>query len=749
MALSQQKRGEVARQLMADDPTLDYAIALTMVDEMDANGAFDEITNEPDMAPQGEVAPWDQTPIAAPEQELAPWERPADVAEVAPWERPDGPAPWDRPVEEAPLEQPFYETQEDEVVQVGNVPFYLSPTSQNTGTASEDLVRGLDGAMEYAEPSPDGNAEEQRFRTGHRQRSQELRDTVTAPIKMIKNFLDDPWAGQEVLGEDGAKEFETAPAEHTMEAGVERNKEATKGILHNLAIERMADKIENGEVANYDEELKAVTDDFRGDARELSTDIALTIATVMTGGLTGPVAAQRLITRYPKAAKYILSALESAGIMTVAGVAGNTGADRDLFEGTATDATVGAIFGAAGPAVVDAVSGIKSIFKPAVKSKDVGKVAEELISEKEMRTIVRGEQRDINMLSEVAKDLKKGFDNVNPEQIRNLDALPDGPVRDNLRALKGGMSPEDQAKQAEAIEFFKNKDNLARLDDEIADVKYRVGRIQDAADDKYTALATLMDQGRGGRYAVDTSYIDDTLVGKTGRLIEEQAGFGVPKMIRQHNFNKAQDKVRSNTVDELEQFLEVQRNKLAGEGLGRSERKGIRHQERELRNVKDALEKGKNIKESDFSRGWEYLPDSLKKSLDETVSLQNYSKSFKGPKKEASVVVDKAPKYAAQVALGVATGGAYWGKQLAAGVAIPALRGLRQSTKKEVIQRANNLVKKYDGDLDKIMKEVQEMDTEMGSHVLSALMFRISAGEEMGEYVDDNMFSESAPEWQE
>lgn len=749
MALSQQKRGEVARQLMADDPTLDYAIALTMVDEMDANGAFDEITNEPDMAPQGEVAPWDQAPTAAPEQELAPWERPADVAEVAPWERPTGAAPWDRPVEEAPLEQPFYETEADEVVDVGGVPFYLSPTSQNTGTASEDLVRGLDGAMEYAEPSPDGNAEEQRFRTGHRQRSQELRDTVTAPIKMIKNFLDDPWAGQEVLGEDGAKEFETAPAEHTMEAGVERNKEATKGILHNLAIERMADKIENGEVANYEEELKAVTDDFRGDARELSTDIALTIATVMTGGLSGPVAAQRLITRYPKAAKYILSALESAGIMTVAGMAGNTGADRDLLEGTATDATVGALFGLAGPAVVDAASAVKSVFKPAVKGKDVGKVSEELVAEKEMRNIVRQEQRDINMLSEVSKDLKKGFDQVNPEQIRNLDALPNGPIRENLKALKGGLRPEEQAKQAEAIEFFKNKDNLARLDDEIADVKYRVGRIQDTAEDKYTALATLMEQGRGGRRAVDTSFIDDNKIGAFGRFVEEQAGLGYPSAIRKKYFNDAQDKVRSNTVDELEQFLETQRNKLAGENLGRSERRGIRHQERELRNVKDALEKGKNIKESDFSRGWDYLPESLKKSLDDTVALQNYSKSFKGPKKEANVVVDKTSKYFFQGAAGIITGGAYWGKQLAAGVVIPALRGLRQSTKKTVIQRANDLVKKYDGDLDKIMKEVQEMDADMGSHVLSALMFRLSAAEEMGEYVDDNMFSEDTPEWQE
>lgn len=727
MALSQQKRGEVARQLMAEDPSLSEAVALSMADEMDANGAFEDITNEPEVATQ-EVSPWAQTDAV---DEVAPWDRPTDVAEEAPWGRPTGAAPWDRPGEE-----------ETTTPIVTEVPRYLSPNRELTsnaivgemGQVFTDLPSNVSQEDDFLSPND-------AFQKRHRDNSIATR---------VKNFLEDPWAGQEVLGEEGAKEFEAAPAEHTVEAGVQRNADSTKGILYNLAIERMADKIEKGEVTNYEEELKAVTDDFRGDARELSTDIALTIATVMTGGLSGPVAAQRLTSRYPKAAKYILSVLESAGIMTVSGVAGNSGAGRDLLEGTATDASVGAVFGAAGPLVADGFTALKNVFKPTLKSKDVGHVAEELVAEKATREIVREEQRNINLLSEVAKDMKKGVDNVNPEQIRNIDALPDGPVRDNLRKLaRGGITPEDQARRAEATEFFNNKDNVARFEDEIADVKYRVGRIQDSADDKYTAIATLMDQGRGGRMAVDTSYMDETLVGKTGRLIEEQAGFGIPKMLRQRSFNNAQDKVRSNTIDELEQFLEVQRNKLAEEGLGRGKRKGIRHQERELRNVKDALEKGKNIKESDFSRGWGYLPDTLKKSLDETVALQNYSKSFKGPKKEASIVVDKAPKYAAQVVLGIATGGTYWGKQLAAGIAIPTLRNLRQGTKKEVIKRANDLVKKYDGDLDKIMKEVTEMEGEMGTHVLNALLFRLSAGEETSEYLDDVVFGNGDLEWQE
>lgn len=779
MALSREERGMYARELMDEDKTLDFAVALSMVDEMEASGAFTPITNEQgtstfdgfdEEGDDDEDDPYDDDiidysnpapayPPAEPMSDLPTFEfTEEDKAELPEFQFEENELPefvfeeGEEPEDEKIVTNvpdvatlraqygDYYEDMTDEEVladaanRTGSGAYQFTEEERAQLDAERDPGFNADGSVNYEDPHWKGKSETQMaLEVGKKY----LRDNV---VKPISDFNEKQWQRTDTgIREGGPVTFQTrpqeqaAPQEGSAEAGWERNRVATKGLLHEMAIESMTDKILAGEPVNYEEELKKVTDDYRGDAREIATDVALTIATVMTGGLSGPVAAQRLIARYPKAAKYIIATMESAGIAGLSGISGNIAADRDVLEGVGTDVALGGAFGAGGQAVGDVYQGVKNIIKPNVRK--TGEVAEEMVSETLTRETIRDELRSVNQLSEVAKDLKKGAENVNPEQLRNLDMLPDGPVKDNLKALQGGFSPRAQAKREEAVAFFKDKDNVARLEAEIGDVKYGVEQVQKSASSKYTALNTLMDQGAGGRMAIDTSYIDNTIAGKTGRLLEEQSGFGIPAAIRKSQFNKAQDKVRSKTIDELDDFLAIQKEKLAGPGLGRGERKGIRHQQDELRRVKDALESGKVIKESDVARGWEYLPESLKKSLDETMALQQYSKSFKGKKDDASVLVSKAPSWASHAALGVITGGAHWGKQLAAGVTIPALRALGQQGQKRVIKAANELVKKHDGNLLKIQEELAGMNAKEADYIMSALLFRLSNAEEDSEFL--------------
>lgn len=878
MALSQQKRGEVARQLIAEDPSLDEAIALTMVDEMDANGAFTDITNEAGSSdfysslPEEEEAPADFYAELPEEVETV------DFYAELPEEGAVDTTGWQEVEEEVEEEAP-----RAPMAPMPNSPSPLSQTTQApTSFADGGLEAGLDSSIRPDTEASEQELKQYEFEQRHKARAAELRAPLNTLLDLFSiDDKDEAYFGsrddknKELLGEQPSQ---WADASQAGAAEAEVKSTNMEGVQHpqqaqaqGVTIKDVVDQEREAGVYQHWENL------VEANARKLyMADKTLTIeaarqkaydehmGNVVEGSINfaslfipgvAPARWAYQFARMSFAAK--TAALVSAGVAenVAAGVAGNLTAGRPWDEGIKSDAAWGA--GGAGAAAI--IGGGVDAYR-GYRRTQTADVVETLLDEKATRTMARDQFQGAAELKEAVVDIAKDVNKAKPKQVEKAaNSLPEGELKDRMTDLSEGMKamadsnntrqwaralpneaptpprqgdlfeeagttsrpsevkemlealnarpnvlnpaaaaqteakretarkffekpenlsalysetrntlralPDDMdnavtremlTKNLEAMgkmghsrKFFREEDNIRRVKDVVNDKVYDAGKILDETSSEYTALARIMEEGAGAKAAVDTSYLDKGMVAGAGRWLEGKLGAGIPAKIRSSVFNKAQDQVRGKARDVILKRVDDLTSELADDTLKGSVRKGKRHELNELRRVADALDNGKTVKAETYAKAWPHLPKEVRTELDNIQALQQYSKATKA--KETPAIIDAPTAAVGHVAAGVAFG--TWGAQLAASVTIPALRTLSQVGRKRAIMKANDIVKRNDGDIAKIMEEVNTLKADEQRVVMALLLYRLeaatSAPVEFEEVVDPLLDSAAAAAWQE
>lgn len=771
MALSREERDMYARELMAEDPQLDYAVALSQVGQMETSGAFTPITEEGDGIPEYDPNADMDIPEYSGEGDIPEFTPEMDIPEYTPEEQVPAQSAYAQAAwqDTAPIEE---DTSVDTEA-TPSVPQYLSPDyapQRPTALSDGGLEQGLDASLTPDTPITTEELRQREFEQRHRENaliSPEVKDKVRGWIGEFDQWMGDTFTAPENKGQYGEpvkaeEKVVTEGATHPLAIAAQQEPETSfqeklqaldprKLKADNLK-EVVAIETDDGVVAHWEQVVenkarklyvdgKAETPD---EARAMAydqhmgdvTEGAVNFATLF---IPGVAPARWAVAFMQMGLKGRVAALTAAGMAesTAAGVAGNLAAGRPWNEGIKEDAAWGAVGGGAAGVLGEGVD--------LLRRAKVGKLedtAETIVEEGAKRNEVQVAYRDTQDVKETIKDLKKNVEGYDPTQLqRAISAMPEGEVKDQMRGLLGGFTAEARAAREGSIEYFSKPDNIRKVDDIVGDIEYSAKQALEGVDSRYSALARLMEEGRVPRGAVDTSYIDNTASDKFVRGVEDKLLAGIPSRIRKAEFNKAQDKVRTSALGKVEDEILAIEKKLKDPTTNERAIKGARHQLREMRDVRDSLKSGKEVKGKDYAKSARYMGKDLKDELDNVQALQQYSAYTKTQQGEP--IVDVATATGAQLGIGILTGGAYWGTQLAASVAIPALRGISQSARKSVIMKANSLVKKHGGDMVEIRKELNKMKPEEADYVLSALIYRLetAAG-------GDKALEETA-QWQE
>ncbi|MGL5583751.1 MAG: hypothetical protein ACRDCE_22790 [Cetobacterium sp.] len=340
MALTTEQRGMYAKELMADaakaGKDLDLALALAQVDEMDASGAFTEITDEREDSFEG-VGQAEEDPFAGVGVvEDNPFEGVGMVEEVAPA------ADW------SPIKAE------------NGVPNYLSgPESFSDSSAIQEgfqatmnpLLRGAEVGGQYLNEKvseAEAQAQEQAKLASPYFPQREDKNADLFALKPSSYW--GPAPTEEVAPAEMTPEVEArmANANQTVsEATTEQDKTDDGQTWQKIVDARAKNLYVSGEAKTIPEAREMARKGYDADVAEGITSIALMFLPGLGAAMLPAYAAR--FAALPAAAKYASLIAYGASENTAAGIVGNWKAGRPLDEGLFEDAALGAGAAAAVP----------------------------------------------------------------------------------------------------------------------------------------------------------------------------------------------------------------------------------------------------------------------------------------------------------------------------------------------------------------------------------------------------------------
>lgn len=359
MALTQEQRGQYARDLMQEDPSLDFALALAMVDEMEMNGAFETITDEEkdtDMDDWEDSVPWEvddtETPVeTAVESDEFPWEIDDTVQEVdedaVPWEV-DDTVPVEEPVVQEEVVSPV--PTEELYAPVATDYFDYAKTHGYTTTKENDptpvpksqVVQPWDSmtsttmdAVRYAKPeevvlgtkkdgTPFTMADQIAFEERHKARADELRPEIPESPQEIaqdkkEDLAEDAYKAMYDTDKKSVWEDVTFDEKDLMQAPESGKGTLLKDFMEESIIDRM---METGE--DYDTAFKSVNDKYmRSGGQALASVIAApVVGSSVVANVLLDVGVGAAVDEYTGKGASVAAATEDAIYSTVGGLFG-------------------------------------------------------------------------------------------------------------------------------------------------------------------------------------------------------------------------------------------------------------------------------------------------------------------------------------------------------------------------------------------------------------------------------------------
>lgn len=464
MALSREERGNYARELMAADPTLDLALALSQVDEMEAQGAFTPITNEQDISQEEMDSLFNEDDISQDEMDALFEEDFISDDEADALFAPESPVESSEPI---PTTNVWQDTS-DEFLDAPVEPMPLSPstfpsvTEAPTSFADGGMEAGLGASIRPKVEASEDELKQREFERRHSDRYAPQREAVKAAYNTVVDTLSDfdSWMGETFTAPEDKGQYATseAPEQALKEdsailksmQGMDTEKLKAKDLKEIVDIEKeegvtatWEDIVENnarelyvsGKYDTPDEAREAARKEHDGNVMEG----AVNFATLFIPG----VAPARWGAQFVKmtAGKQI-AALMTAGVAenVAAGIAGNMAAGREWDEGIDDDALFGAVGGGAVGLGGQAVRSATNAYK-ARKLGNTEEVAAELVTESATRQGARDKFQTSSELKEAVEDIAKNVDTAKPHQVaKAVDALPEGQVKDKMSDLSEGMN---------------------------------------------------------------------------------------------------------------------------------------------------------------------------------------------------------------------------------------------------------------------------------------------------------------------
>lgn len=352
-----------------------------------------------------EKAPWE----IEDDEVLAPWEVDDTQEEVAPWEIADDEVEPNTPPPYLSVQGPVVPA-EPELTTEGIL--------EGLGQASTELetldnpnqpgYRG-DGSVNYEDPRWRGMKP-------YQIESQKSRDTLSSFFSSIPEVYDElvksAWTDAPTIGDLSEEEQEVIqqqaiPAEHTVEAGVERNKVATDLRIEEEVDKRVAEKKKAGEKIDRPQIKEEVKEEFKDHARDLTKDVAIGVATL---GVGAPAMLARYAPQGSKALQYAAKVADQ-GIFGAAFAGGdqvlsNLIRGEDLTKDLGTSTSIGGALGVGGKVLGDAA----------------GKVADYVVDKRASKAL-----EELNELGKKGKFHKDNSNEFSPD-------LKDTPIAKNTSA---------------------------------------------------------------------------------------------------------------------------------------------------------------------------------------------------------------------------------------------------------------------------------------------------------------------------